>query len=267
MKPITTVPRFPARPTSGHKGTFGTVTLLAGSEGMLGAAILAARGALRGGSGLCRACLPADLMVPFTIAVPAATTIRRTLALDGFFDRSTAAVVGPGLGRARATGDLVWLVLRNHAGPVVLDADGLYHVAPLDRPIVSSGPVVLTPHAGEAARLLGSDGVNADRIAVVQTLAERSGHVAVLKGEATLVADGTRVFRNGTGNSGLATGGSGDVLAGLIGALLGQGMDPFDAACLGVNVHGKAGDLVASRLSKAGLCAEDLPLAIAEVMA
>ncbi len=236
---------------------------------MLGAAILAARGALRGGAGLCRACLPADLMAPFTIAVPAATTFARTPTLRGFFERSTAAVVGPGLGVSAATGEQVQFVLDNHVGPVVLDADGLNVVAPIRKRLSSRATLVLTPHPGEAARLLDGDrdAVGADRIAAVQTLAQGAGQIVVLKGKGTLVADGTRVFRNRTGNSGLATGGTGDVLAGLIGALLGQGMDPFDAACLGVHVHGKAGDLVASRLSPAGLCAEDLPMAIAEVMA
>ena len=208
-------------------------------------------------------------MAPFTIAVPAATTFARTPTLRGFFEQSTAAVVGPGLGVSSASGEQVRFVLRNHIGPLVLDADGLNVVAPIRERLSSRATLVLTPHPGEAARLLHGDRdtVVADRMAAVQTLVERTGQIVVLKGKGTLVADGTRVFRNRTGNSGLATGGTGDVLAGLIGALLGQGMDPFDAACLGVHVHGKAGDLVASRLSEAGLCAEDLPLAIAEVMA
>lgn len=268
MKPITKVPPLPDRPATGHKGTFGTVSLLAGSNGMLGAAILAARGALRGGAGLCRACLPPDLMAPFTIAVPAATTLARTPTLSGFCERSTAAVVGPGLGQEKSAGEQVEFVLRQHTGPVVLDADGLNLIAPVRHRIAARAPLVLTPHPGEAARLLeiDRDTIVADRIYSVRTLAERTGQIVVLKGKDTLVADGTRVFRNGTGNSGLATGGTGDVLAGLIGALLAQGMDPFDAACLAVHLHGKAGDLVASRLSPAGLCAEDLPIAIAEVM-
>jgi hydroxyethylthiazole kinase-like uncharacterized protein yjeF len=268
VKQIIHVPALPQRPTAGHKGTFGTLSLLAGSEGMLGAAILAARGALRGGVGLCRVCLPEALMSPFTVAVPAATTVPRTETLHGFLDESTAVVVGPGLGTAAIAGEQVRLVMRDSPGPIVLDADGLNLVAPLGGSLTAAAPLVLTPHPGEAARLLQSDAaaVMHDRVAAAGELAMTCGQVVVLKGQGTLVCDGDRLFRNRTGNSGLATGGTGDVLAGLIGALLCQGMEPFDAACLGVHVHGAAGDLVASRLSVAGLCAEDLPLAIAEVM-
>lgn len=269
VKRITEIPAFPRRSTDGNKGTFGTVTLLAGSPGMLGAAILTARGALRGGVGLCRASLPASLMSPFTIAVPAATTCRRTESLRGFFDRATAMVVGPGLGTSKAAAKQVRRAIERATLPGVLDADALNVLSPLPaRPWRGKAPSVLTPHPGEAARLLGTDAtaVQADRRAGVEELCARTGQVVVLKGRGTLVCDGRRLFHNRSGNSGLATGGSGDVLAGLIGALLAQSMDPFDAACLGVHVHGKAGDLVARRLSRPGLCAEDLPLAIAEVM-
>ena len=268
VKQIIKVPALPQRPVDGHKGTFGTLSLLAGSPGMLGAAILAARGGLRGGAGLCRACLPEELMSPFTIAVPSATTLPRTSMLRGFFEKTTAAVVGPGLGTVAEPGEQVRLVLRDYEGPIVLDADGLNLLAPLAGKLTARSPIVLTPHPGEAARLMKSDSksLSADRGATASDLAAMTGQVVVLKGPGTVVCDGTRFYRNRTGNSGLATGGTGDVLAGLIGALLCQGMDPFDAACLGVNIHGKAGDLIASRLSPSGLCAEDLPLAIAEVM-
>lgn len=260
------VPVLPPRPRDGHKGTFGTVAVVAGSEGMLGAAILSARGALRGGAGLVRACLPRPLMAPFTVAVPAATTVARR----GEFARDAhAVVVGPGLGAHPATATLVRRLLRELAVPVVLDADALNVLAPLR---ALPGTCVLTPHPGEAARLLGvsSAEIQADRVAAVRALAQRSGQVVVLKGAGTLVcaqAPTERLFTNTTGNPGMATGGSGDVLAGLLGALLAQGMTPYDAACLAVHAHGAAGDLVAARLSEPGLCAEDLPLAIAEVLA
>lgn len=269
MRRIHKIPGFPDRSKAGHKGTFGTVAVLAGSPGMLGAAILAARGALRGGVGLCRVCLPAGLMAPFTIAVPSATTLRRGESLRGFFDHATAMVVGPGLGTAKPVGAQVRRAIECSRVPGVLDADALNLLAPLRaRRWRGQAPAVLTPHPGEAARLLGSDAaaVQADRRAAIAELCERTGQLVVLKGQGTLVCDGTRLYQNRSGNDGLATGGSGDVLAGLIGALLAQSMDPFDAACLGVHVHGKAGDLVASRLSKPGLIAEDLPSAIAEVM-
>jgi len=208
-------------------------------------------------------------MSPFTIAVPAATTLRRTEALRGFFDGATALVAGPGLGTDKVAGAQVRRVLRRASLPTVLDADALNLLAPLrSRPWPGDAPGVLTPHPGEAGRLLGTTAaeVQGDRNAAVAELCARTGQVVVLKGHGTLVCDGTRRYHNQTGNDGLATGGSGDVLAGLIGALLAQSMEPFDAACLGVHVHGQAADLVASRLSRPGLVAEDLPLAIAEVM-
>ncbi len=268
MKRVTRIPARPDRPLDAHKGAFGTLTLLAGSDGMLGASILAARGALRGGVGLCRACLPRGLMAPFTVAVPSATTLARTPALRGFFASTDAIVVGPGLGTGQEARKQVRQVIRGSTVGIVLDADGLNLCAPLRRPMTAAAPVVLTPHPGEAARLLNTDSasVQKDREAAVSDLVGRSGQTVVLKGARTLVADGIHIYENQTGNPGMSTGGSGDVLAGLMGALLAQGMDPFDAAVLAVHLHGKAGDLVADRLSQSGLIAEDLPLAIAEVM-
>ncbi|MHC5069175.1 MAG: NAD(P)H-hydrate dehydratase [Planctomycetota bacterium] len=265
----TKVPRLAARDPLGHKGTYGTVGLLCGSEGMLGAAILAARGALRGGAGLVRACLPETLMAPLTVAVPAATTLARTVGLDGLLEDVDALVVGPGLGTRDEARQQVQQVLRSSTVPTVLDADGLNLIAPLQKTVGAKAPVVLTPHPGEAGRLLqrSSADVQSDREAAAVELAERSRQICVLKGAGTLVTDGERLYANQTGNPGLASGGTGDVLAGLMGALLAQGMVPFDAACLAVHVHGRAGDLVAEWLSPAGLTAEDLPLAIAEVMA
>lgn len=261
------VPQLPPRPRDGHKGTFGTVLVIAGSEGMLGAAILCARGALRGGAGLVRVALPRALMAPCMVAVPAATTLPRQQVLAAVATAS-AIVIGPGLGVSAATRQLVRAVLQRARVPVVLDADALQAFAPLRRALPGSAPKILLPHPGEAGRLLAWETakVQGDRPAAVAALAQRSGAVAVLKGQGTLVCDGQRQFINQTGNPGMATGGTGDVLAGLCGALLAQGMEPFAAACLAVHVHGKAGDLVADRLSEAGLVAEDLPLAIAEVL-
>jgi len=150
----------------------------------------------------------------------------------------------------------------------VLDADALNVLAPLRRAIAPAVPVVLTPHPGEAARLLGwsTPQVQADRTGALRELTRRSGAVVVLKGARTLVGDGARWFQNTTGNPGMATGGSGDVLAGLLGALLAQGLAPFEASCLAVHAHGRAGDLVARRLGEVGLIASDLPAALAEVL-
>ncbi len=263
---VTEVPLLPPRARDGHKGTYGTVLVVAGSDGMLGAAILAARGALRGGAGLVRACLPRSLMGLFTVAVPSATTLARDGAVRDWLGDASCIVAGPGLGATDETGLLLRELLAHATCPLVLDADALNALAPLAGGL--RGRAVLTPHPGEASRLLGTSprAVNADREAAALALAARSGQVAVLKGAGTVVASAERIFVNRTGNPGMATGGSGDVLAGLIGAMLAQGLAPFEAACLAVHAHGLAGDLVAQRLSEAGLTAEDLPLAIAEVL-
>lgn len=268
IKQVRKLPPLPKRAVDAHKGDCGRVLIVAGSDGMLGAAILAATAALRGGAGLVRAMLPKALMAPFMTAVPCATTLSRTWSVAKALAACDAVVVGPGLGTSAPTQKLVGDVLRQSRVPVVLDADGLNALAPLRRPLRCRARVVLTPHPGEAARLLGVEtaAVQQDRDGALSELCERSSAVVVLKGSGTLVGDGARRYRNPTGNPGLATGGSGDVLSGLLGALLADGLDAFDAACTAVHVHGKAGDLVARRLSERGLVASDLPLAIAEVL-
>lgn len=267
MKRVRTVPRLPRRGRAAHKGDCGTVLAVAGSAGMLGAAILCATAALRGGAGLVQVALPAALRSLLPLAQPCATTVLRSpAALRVAVRGADAVVVGPGLGATAATRALVQAVLRDRAVPVVLDADALNVLAPLRRPFGDGAGLVLTPHPGEAARLLGTTAaaVQADRPAALRELCARSGAIVVLKGAGTLVGDGRQCFTNRTGNPGLATGGTGDVLAGLLGALLAQGMAPFEAACLAVHVHGKAGDRMALRYSEPGLLASDLPAAIAE---
>jgi NAD(P)H-hydrate epimerase len=270
VKTVRTIPRAPARSPFAHKGDCGTLLVVAGSHDMLGASALCALSALRSGVGLVRAALPRALQPLLPLTVPCATTLPRTAAaVRGAAAAADAVVAGPGLGATPATRSLVAAILAASRGSVVLDADALNVLAPLRRPL--RGPragLVLTPHPGEAARLLGTSArtVQADRPAALAELCRRSGAVVVLKGAGTLVGDGVRCFTNRTGNAGMATAGAGDVLAGLLGALLAQGMPPFDAACLAAHVHGKAGDLVASRLSQRGLVASDLPLAIAEVL-
>lgn len=259
---------LPRRPRGAHKGDFGTVLVIAGSVDMLGAAVLCATAALRGGAGLVQVALPRALQPLLPLAVPCATTLLRSpTVVRRAAAAADAVVVGPGLGASAATRALVENVLAAARAPVVLDADALNVLAPLHGPL--RGPtagIVLTPHPGEAARLLGTEvrAVQADRRAALRELCRRSGATVVLKGAATLVGDGRRIFTNRTGNPGLATGGAGDVLAGLLAALLAQGLTPFAAASLAVRVHGAAGDRVARRLSEPGLIASDLPLAIAE---
>lgn len=268
MKQVRKVPRLPRRDAAAHKGSFGTVLIVAGSDGMLGAAILAARGALRGGAGLVRVCLPAELRAPLTVAVPPATTLARRGPPSTWLAGCDVLALGSGMPLTPEHRRIVRALVRAADVPIVLDAGGCDAFAPLRQRLPARVPVVMTPHPGEAARLLDTDvpAIQQDRAAAVAELAQRSGAIAVLKGHRTLVCDGEQLYENRSGNPGLASGGTGDVLTGLIAALIGQGMTPFDAACLGVHVHGAAGDCVASKLSQAGLNADDLPLAIAELL-
>ena len=270
---ITGVPKLPPRARDAHKGDHGVLLLLAGSRLMLGAAILAARGALRSGLGLLRVALPTASCPLFPLAVPAATTLDRDDETAESMVRAVDALaIGPGLGTDPVAAALVSASLSVRGSrPAVLDADALTLLAPLRSPRESAldARCVLTPHVGEAARLLGVtvDSIRADRRAAALRLQRVSSAVVVLKGADTLVTDGERIYTNTTGNPGMATGGSGDVLTGVIGALLAQGLSAFDAACLGVHVHGLAGDRVAAASSRTGLCAEDLPPAIAMAFA
>jgi hydroxyethylthiazole kinase-like uncharacterized protein yjeF len=260
--------RWPVRPRDGHKGTFGTVLVVAGSHDMLGAAVLVATAALRGGAGLVQVSVPRALQPFVAVAQPCATTLPRTAAaLRAALERASAVVLGPGLGTGASVRTLVRTILRASTVPVVLDADALNVLAPLRRPLPARAPLLLTPHPGEAARLLGvtAAAVQADRRAALAALIERSGATVILKGHGTLVGAGAQWFANRTGNPGLGTGGSGDVLAGLLGALLAQGLEPFRAACLAVHTHGRAADRLVRRVGETGLIASDLPLAIAEV--
>lgn len=261
----------PARGVLDHKGRRGHVVVIGGSPGKRGAARLAAVAALRGGAGLCTLAAAGDgeLVAPDAVM---------TASLDG--DGAVAAlasgkqalVIGPGM-PDDATGH-GWVDAALATGvALVIDATALAHLAErLDRIAASPSPVVLTPHPGEAARLLGvrTADVEIDRMRAVRELAARSRAVVVLKGARTLVCDGTLgddyVTINPTGGPALATGGSGDVLAGLIGALLAQGLPPATAARLAVWVHGRAGDTLASRLGT-GTMASDLPDAIAVALA
>ena len=177
-------------------------------------------------------------------------------------------LAGPGLSDTAGTLDLVRELLTRCRVPMVLDADALNVLAPVKGGLAGPRALVSTPHPGEAARLLGisTAAVQRDRHGAAARLVEAVGGVIVLKGAGTIVTDGMQTYTNSTGNPGMATGGSGDVLAGLLAALLAQGMEPFSAACLAVHAHGRAGDLVAARLSQTGLTAEDLPNALAEVL-
>jgi len=272
MKKVRRLPTLPARSRDAHKGDFGTVMIVAGSPEMLGAAVLCARAATRGGAGLVRVGLPESLLSLLPLAVPEATTFVRTpKALREQVAAADAIVIGPGLGATATNKRLVAGVLRDSNVPVVVDADACNVLAPLPKNakgLTSAADLILTPHPGEAGRLLGvsSKDVQADRDEAVHELCRRSGATVVLKGKGTLVGDGARCYRNATGNPGMASGGSGDVLSGLLGALLARGMKPFEAACLGVHLHGKAGDVARDARGEHGMVASDIVDAIAEVL-
>lgn len=271
---LTELSGLPRRPQDGHKGTFGTVLVVAGSRGMSGAAVLAGSGALRGGAGLVRVACPAEIQNVVACGNPCYMTFGLRQHTDGSFSEGTAeelielaqgasaVAIGPGLGRAPTVATLIARLLDAvHAIPMVLDADGLFAVSPLTASFGNrTAPLVLTPHPGEFARLTGEPRVegDSDREASVLAFAAKWRHVLLLKGAGTLVADPKWIYRNTTGNPGMATGGSGDVLTGVIAALLARGMAGFEAAALGAWVHGRAGDLAAASLGQTALTATDL---------
>jgi NAD(P)H-hydrate epimerase len=238
--------------------------------GMLGAGALASRAALRGGAGLVTWVVPQSLAIPASSLATEAmicpvpdeggrlTLVSEKAVRDALKGR-TAAVFGPGMSRNPDTVELIRNILHTIDIPMVLDADGLFAVSGYPA-LLSGAEHVLTPHPGEMARLMGCSvaDIECDRMGAVQRCAERYGGTAVLKGATTLVASGGELAINLTGNPGMATGGSGDVLAGLTGALLAQGVPPFEAAARACWLHGRAGDIAAKEYGEAGLAAGDI---------
>ncbi len=273
MHPITTLPTFPARKPDAHKGDFGRVLVIAGSAGMSGAAVLAGRATLRGGAGLVRIAVPATIQPIVAMGDPCYTTVGLPTDADGRFAASAipalrkqceandVVALGPGLGQSDDLRTLVADISDNCNKPMVIDADGLNAlIGQTERLMKAAGPRVITPHPGEFARLTGVDSstVQSQRQTLAIDFARRMRCVVVLKGHGTIVTDGERVYQNTTGNPGMATGGTGDVLTGLIAALLGQQIDPFDAAQLGVYIHGQAGDMARDQVGETSLVATDL---------
>jgi NAD(P)H-hydrate epimerase len=281
LTPYDDVPPLPTRTADAHKGQLGHVLCLAGSSNYTGAAVLAARAALRGGAGLVTLGCPdvihtaiaSQLLCEISYALPGASPgvfARDAVseALD-LADRSTSVALGPGLTREHDASAFARDIGLLCPVPTVIDADGINAFADAADDLArASGPRVLTPHPGEAARVLGWETVSVveRREAAVRELAQRSHAIVLLKGAGTLVTDGERLYRNTTGNAGMATAGSGDVLTGLVAALLAQGMPGFEATVLGAYLHGVAGDLAAAALGQYGMTAADildrLPLAL-----
>jgi ADP-dependent NAD(P)H-hydrate dehydratase len=286
----TPLPQLPPRRADSHKGDYGRALLVGGSRGMSGAIAMAGKATLRSGAGLVTLAVPRCIQDVVATFEPSYMT-RGLADENGQFARpATADVInlsmratlalGPGLGRSDVLTDFVESVYRTVAAPMVVDADALFALA--ERPEVLSnpgGPRVLTPHPGEFERLTGKP-YNAsqraefaaefargeddlhyqfrNRSSVTGEAVQRPEIVVVLKGHRTVVTDGSRLSINQTGNPGMATGGAGDVLTGVITGLMCQGLAPFDAARLGVHIHGQAGDLAADVLGQVSMIASDL---------
>jgi ADP-dependent NAD(P)H-hydrate dehydratase / NAD(P)H-hydrate epimerase len=263
----------PARPADGHKGTFGHLLLLAGSAGKTGAAALAAEGGLRAGAGLVTLATAASeqpvLAGKLTEAMTAAlhetaggVCLRAYEQLRELWAGKEALAIGPGLGQLPETAALVRKLVSDCPLPLVVDADGLNALAGQSGLLNQrEAATILTPHPGEMARLVGSTvrDVENDRVEVARRFAQDHRVLLVLKGARTIVAFPDGQLRiNSTGNPGMASGGMGDVLTGLLGGLLAQGLKATDAAVLGVYLHGLAGDRLAARMGDAGLLASDL---------
>lgn len=267
---------LPDRNPWGHKGNFGKLLLLCGSRGYTGAAFFAAMGALRSGAGLVFLGVPESiygieavkLNEPVIFPLPDAGGRLSADAVPEILTRLSqmdAVLVGPGLGQSEGTLAVVRAVLENAQCPVVVDADGI-NVLSAHRDLLRGrkSPTILTPHDGEFARLGGV--IGEDRMSAAAALAEELGCTVLLKGHETCITDGTDGYLNPTGNPGMAVGGSGDVLAGVITALLGAGLPPLEAAACGAWLHGAAGDRCAAELGQYGMLPTDMLSALPRLM-
>ncbi len=267
------LPRLPPRDPQSHKGTYGRVLVIGGSVGMSGAVALAGKAALRSGAGLVQLAVPAPCLGSVASFEPSYMTVPLAADDEGridvaarekiitLADAATVVACGPGLGRSAGLNQLVGWLYRELAKPLVIDADGLNALAEPPNDLGKhNGPRVITPHPGEFSRLLGitTKEVQGNREMLATQFAHQRDIVILLKGHRTYISDGQRGAQNTTGNPGMATGGTGDVLTGVIAGLLAQGLAPFDAARLGAHVHGLAGDLAAAALGQVSLIASDL---------
>ena len=274
---------LPARDRYAHKGDFGKVMLVCGAVGYTGAPALASRAALRCGSGLVFTLVP-DAVYPIVAGKLDEAMVFPLPCEDGKIAYAakaqiaermvscTCALLGPGLGRSEDLDRLLPELVSESKIPLVVDADGLNAFAGhIDILREAACPLILTPHDGEFARLLPEqaplprEDLSA-RCEKASELAKRTGAVVLLKGHRTVITDGKTFYVNRTGNPGMATGGSGDVLAGMIVSLLGQGVAPLEAAALGAYLHGAAGDLCARELGECGLLPSDMIMAAARLL-
>lgn len=281
IRQVTVIPQLAPRARDAHKGHFGKVLIIGGSVGMAGAPALAANAAFRCGAGLVRLAVGRSVWPMVAALAPCATSIplaedkmgkigrEATKSLLNAAGEHHAIALGPGLGQSGQLQEVIGRILAEIKVSIVIDADGLNNLAalgpdslsPAGCPRYEGAQVVLTPHVGEMQRLWQAwrrEDPPEDRSEWATELARTTGAVVVLKGAGSVVADGERVYVNTTGNPGMATGGSGDVLTGCILALLGQGMSAFEAAIRGVYIHGRAGDMAAERVGEISLMATDI---------
>jgi NAD(P)H-hydrate epimerase len=281
LERITAIPALAKRPADSHKGMFGSILVVAGGRGMAGAAALAGAGALRSGAGLVRIACSAEVQPtvasfePSYMTHPLAADSDGLIAafpanhatLDRLVRQADVLAVGPGLGHSAGIEALVRWALNEVTIPTVIDADGLNALAGQTELLkTAKHPVILTPHPGEFARLSGrtTAEVQANREGLATAFAREENVVLVLKGASTIVTDGRRIYTNDTGNPGMATGGAGDVLTGVISAMLGQKLPAFEAAQLGVYAHGLAGDIARDQNGEIGLIAGDIVDSLAD---
>jgi NAD(P)H-hydrate epimerase len=281
LERVNTLPTLPKRPADSNKGMFGTVLVIAGGRGMAGAAGLVGASVLRSGAGLSRVACPAEVQPTVASFEPSYMTYPLENDEDGLIrfkparkaitrllEKADVLAIGPGLGQSSEIRDLVHWVVEEVKIPTVLDADALNALSGQTDTLADlRRPVVITPHPGEFARLTGRTiaEIQADREGHAVALAQAADHlVVVLKGAHTIITDGHRIAVNNTGNPGMATGGSGDVLTGVIAALIGQKLSAFDAAHLGVYVHGLAGDIARDQNGEISLIAGDIVDSLAD---
>jgi ADP-dependent NAD(P)H-hydrate dehydratase len=280
MKIIKNIPKLKPRAKDAHKGDFGKVCIIAGSIGMSGAAALAGRAALRAGAGLVRVATPKSVLPIVASIEPSFTTIplpedsagriaaNAINTILNLIPDNDCVAFGPGLGVTQDVHSVLQRLLTQEGLRLVIDADGLNNLSKINGwPGHTKADVILTPHPGEMKRLwagLIRTPLPADRRSQAVTLANKTRTTVVLKGAGTIVTDGEKVYINNTGNPGMATAGAGDVLTGVIAALIGQGLSNFDAAVLGVYVHGLAGDIAAKKMGQVSLIATDIVEALPE---
>ena len=265
---------MPRRPDDAHKGTMGTLMNITGSWGYTGAAILCAKAALRTGVGLLYQILPESVYPVFAssvyeaVCVPVSDSADKTISSSSVYyiqtllEKASAAVIGCGLMNTDDTRAVVDAVIKSCTSPLVIDADGINalsaHIDILER---AKTDLILTPHPKEFSRLTGDDVsyIVENRVKAAQDFSLKYPNMTlVLKGHRTLIAKNGEIYENQTGNSGMAKGGAGDVLSGIIGSLLAQGVSPFKAAVMGVYLHGRAGDIAAEKLTKTAMLPSDI---------